>query len=37
MDVSWFPNDGSRKFVEKALQNHSRPRSQVAQKPHICK
>ncbi|RWA11186.1 hypothetical protein EKO27_g3897 [Xylaria grammica] len=32
---TWFPDDGSRRFVEKALQNHSRPRSQVAQKPHL--
>ncbi|KAI0531705.1 acyl-CoA N-acyltransferase [Xylaria digitata] len=32
---TWFPDDGSRRFVEKALENHSRPRSQVAQKPHL--
>jgi hypothetical protein len=35
--VSWFPDGGSRRFVEKALVNHNRPRSKVAQKPHICK
>ncbi|GAW13466.1 hypothetical protein ANO14919_028520 [Xylariales sp. No.14919] len=34
-EPTWFPDDGSRRFVEKALQNHSRPRSQVAQKPHL--
>ncbi|KAI1171342.1 acyl-CoA N-acyltransferase [Nemania sp. FL0916] len=33
--VSWFPEGGSRSFVEKALQNHSRPRSKAAQCPHI--
>ncbi|KAI0433181.1 acyl-CoA N-acyltransferase [Xylaria sp. FL1042] len=32
---TWFPDDGSRRFVEKALENHSRPRSKVAQKPHL--
>jgi len=36
-DVTWFPDDGSRRFVEKALENHSRPRSKMAQKPHLCK
>ncbi|KAI1445422.1 acyl-CoA N-acyltransferase [Annulohypoxylon stygium] len=25
--VTWFPDDSSRRFVEKALQNHSAPRS----------
>ncbi|KAK9776460.1 putative N-acetyltransferase domain-containing protein [Seiridium cardinale] len=34
-EVTWFPNDGSRRFVEKALENHARPRSQVAQRPHL--
>ncbi|KAI0469303.1 acyl-CoA N-acyltransferase [Xylaria cf. heliscus] len=33
--VTWFPDDGSRRFVQKALENHDRPRSQVAQKPHL--
>ncbi|TGO17540.1 hypothetical protein BTUL_0016g00030 [Botrytis tulipae] len=33
--VTWFPNDSSRKYVEQALQTHSRPRYKVAQKPHI--
>ncbi|KAI2631806.1 acyl-CoA N-acyltransferase [Hypoxylon sp. NC1633] len=34
-EVTWFPNDGSRRFIEKALQNHTRPRSKAAQKPHL--
>ncbi|KAK5625796.1 hypothetical protein RRF57_001512 [Xylaria bambusicola] len=34
---TWFPDDGSRRFVEKALENHSRPRAKVAQKPHLCR
>jgi hypothetical protein len=36
-NVTWFPDDGSRRFVEKALENHGRPRAEVAQKPHLCK
>lgn len=35
--VSWFPEDGSREFVEQALQTHSIPRARVAQRPHVCK
>ncbi|KAI0173196.1 acyl-CoA N-acyltransferase [Hypoxylon sp. FL1284] len=34
-EVTWFPDDSSRTFVEKALVNHSRPRSQRAQRPHL--
>lgn len=34
--VTWFPDDGSRTYVEKALENHSAPRARVAQKPHLC-
>lgn len=30
--VTWFPDDGSRKFVEQALETHSGPRSRHAQK-----
>ncbi|KAI0541757.1 acyl-CoA N-acyltransferase [Xylaria digitata] len=33
--VTWFPPGGSRTFVEKVLENHARPRSKAAQKPHI--
>ncbi|KAI0406970.1 acyl-CoA N-acyltransferase [Xylaria palmicola] len=33
--VTWFPEDGSRLFVEQALDNHARPRSKAAQRPHI--
>lgn len=35
--VTWFPEGGSRTFVEKAIENHARPRSKAAQRPHICK
>lgn len=35
-EVIWFPDDGSRRYVEKALQNHTAPRAEVAQKPHLC-
>lgn len=34
--VTWFPEGGSRKFAEKALASHARPRSEAAQRPHIC-
>ncbi|KAI0156449.1 hypothetical protein GGR57DRAFT_463458 [Xylariaceae sp. FL1272] len=34
-EVSWFPDGGARRFVEKALANHARPRSKAAQRPHI--
>ncbi|KAI8630811.1 acyl-CoA N-acyltransferase [Xylariaceae sp. FL1651] len=33
--VTWFPDNSSRTFVEKVLENHTRPRSQVAQRPHV--
>ncbi|KAJ0115044.1 hypothetical protein J7T55_001452 [Diaporthe amygdali] len=33
--VTWFPDDGSRTYVEKALERHSAPRARVAQKPHL--
>lgn len=37
LDVTWFPDDSSRVYVEKALENYGLPRAEVAQKPHICK
>ncbi|KAI0116288.1 acyl-CoA N-acyltransferase [Nemania sp. FL0031] len=33
--VTWFPEDGSREFAEKAIKNHAQPRSKAAQRPHI--
>lgn len=36
-EVTWFPNDSSRTYVEKVLQRHSAPRARVAQKPHLCR
>lgn len=35
-EVTWFPDDSSRVYVEKALENYSKPRARVAQKPHLC-
>lgn len=35
LDVTWFPDDSSRVYVEKALENYGLPRAEVAQKPHI--
>ncbi|KAK2595491.1 hypothetical protein QQS21_006766 [Conoideocrella luteorostrata] len=37
MDVTWFPDDSSRKFVEAALDNYGMPRYKAAQRPHIRK
>lgn len=37
MDVTWFPDDSSRKFAEMALENYARPRFEAAQRPHLCK
>ncbi|TVY40860.1 hypothetical protein LOCC1_G005186 [Lachnellula occidentalis] len=34
-EVTWFPNGGSRTFVECALEEYSIPRARVAQKPHV--
>ncbi|KAI0202608.1 acyl-CoA N-acyltransferase [Astrocystis sublimbata] len=33
--VTWFPEGGARRFAEKAIENHARPRAKAAQKPHI--
>ncbi|KAK8080986.1 hypothetical protein PG997_008804 [Apiospora hydei] len=35
LEVSWFPEGGARRFVEKALENHVRPRARAAPKPHL--
>ncbi|KAH8652627.1 acyl-CoA N-acyltransferase [Tricladium varicosporioides] len=34
-EVTWFPNDSSRTYVEQALQAHSAPRARKAQRAHI--
>lgn len=36
MDVTWFPDDSSRTFAEKALENYGRPRYEAGQRPHVC-
>lgn len=36
MEDTWFPNDSSRTFAEKALENYGRPRFDASQRPHIC-
>ncbi|KAK2600554.1 hypothetical protein N8I77_010079 [Diaporthe amygdali] len=35
MEATWFPNDSSRTFAEKALENYGRPRFEAAQRPHL--
>lgn len=37
MEATWFPDDSSRVFAEKALENFGRPRFEAAQRPHLCK
>ncbi|KAK6822950.1 GNAT family acetyltransferase [Apiospora arundinis] len=34
-EAVWYPDDGSRRFAEQALESMARPRSQVARKPHL--
>lgn len=36
LEVTWFPEGGAREFVEQMLVQYDGPRSQAAQKPHIC-
>ncbi|KAI0112241.1 acyl-CoA N-acyltransferase [Nemania sp. FL0031] len=35
MDVTWYPADSTRTYVEKALESHGTPRYKVAQRPHM--
>ncbi|KAK8037709.1 hypothetical protein PG991_001055 [Apiospora marii] len=35
VEAVWYPDDGSRRFAEKALESMAWPRSQVARKPHL--
>ncbi|KAI0117933.1 acyl-CoA N-acyltransferase [Nemania sp. FL0031] len=35
MEVTWFPDDGSRKFTEQMIELHSAPRALRGQRPHI--
>lgn len=37
LEVTWFPDDSSRTFAEKALESLGRPRYQAAQRPHVCR
>lgn len=36
MEVTWFPDKGSRTLVEQMLVKYGAPREKAAQKPHIC-
>ncbi|KAK8052417.1 hypothetical protein PG993_003802, partial [Apiospora rasikravindrae] len=36
-ELTWFPEGLARRFAEKALKNHVRPRSHAAPKPRLCK
>ncbi|KAI0389590.1 acyl-CoA N-acyltransferase [Xylariaceae sp. FL0594] len=35
IEVTWFPEGGTRLFTEQMLRNQNLPRSKVAQKPHL--
>ncbi|KAK8041290.1 GNAT family acetyltransferase [Apiospora phragmitis] len=35
LEAVWYPDDGSRRFAEQALESMARPRSQVARRPHL--
>lgn len=35
--VTWFPDDGSRRFAERVLEAYSAPRAQVGARPQVCK
>ncbi|KAK5631816.1 hypothetical protein RRF57_007530 [Xylaria bambusicola] len=35
VEVSWYPDDGSRAYVEKALESYARPRYMAAQRAHV--
>ncbi|ETS74807.1 hypothetical protein PFICI_13291 [Pestalotiopsis fici W106-1] len=34
-EVSWFPDDGSRRFAEQVSEIHSAPRARVGQRPQV--
>jgi hypothetical protein len=36
LNPNWLPTDGSRAFVQNALESYVRPRARAAQRPHIC-
>ncbi|KAI0484976.1 acyl-CoA N-acyltransferase [Xylariaceae sp. FL0804] len=35
MEVSWFPDDGSRRFVEQMLEIYEKPRARVGRRPQV--
>ncbi|KAI1337251.1 hypothetical protein F5Y15DRAFT_418017 [Xylariaceae sp. FL0016] len=35
MEVSWFPDDGSRRFVEEFLEIYEKPRANVGRRPQV--
>ncbi|KAI1809054.1 hypothetical protein GGS20DRAFT_573742 [Poronia punctata] len=35
MEVSWFPDDGSRRFAEQVVEIHAAPRARVGQRPQV--
>ncbi|RYP59783.1 hypothetical protein DL769_008401 [Monosporascus sp. CRB-8-3] len=35
MEVTWFPDDGSRRFAEQVVEIHSAPRVRVGQRPQV--
>ncbi|KAI1377503.1 hypothetical protein F4677DRAFT_453806 [Hypoxylon crocopeplum] len=35
LPVTWFPDDGSRKYAEQLIESHGQPRARVGQRPHV--
>lgn len=37
LEVTWFPHDQSREFVEQFLEIYEKPRAQVGRRPQVCR
>ena len=37
MEVTWFPDNKTRRFVEQFLDIYERPRARVGLRPQVCK
>lgn len=35
VEVTWFPDDSSRRYAEMAIESHGMPRYKAAQQPHV--
>ncbi len=37
MEVTWFPDDGSRRFAQQVLEIQGAPRARAGPRPQVCK